>query len=385
MMDAVAKPDSRRKLLLLLCLLGIASFVFSVLCDPSRAYANVLLATMYFLGITLCGAFFLALQYLTKGAWAVAIRRIPEAVTSFLPFAAVIMFIVWLGQPYLYEWIKPHGDALLLTKIAYLNRPFFTIRLIIYFALWFFLVPKLVKVSLNQDKDRDLVHTFAGMRWSAAYMIAFALTICFVAFDVIMSLEPHWYSTVFGIYYFAGSMLSCMAVLSLLVIILRCQPDLKKVVSDTHVTLLAKLMLTFCIFWAYIWFAQFMLIWYTNMPEETAYFLRRFHHGWKPLFFANLFLNWVVPFLGLLGYRAKRNTKIVFTIAVVVLLGHWLDLYLMVMPSQMKNGPVFGFTELGIFAGVAALFTMVVLATFFSRPVYPKNDPLLEESIHVHE
>ena len=223
------------------------------------------------------------------------------------------------------------------------------------------------------------------MRWSAAYIILFALTMAASSFDLVMSLEPHWFSTIFGIYMFAGAFLSCLALITILVLLLRERSDLKHWVSDVHITFLAKMMFAFCIFWAYIWFSQFMLIWYANIPEETSYYIARWQNGYRPLFYANLALNWLLPFFLLMGYKAKRNMSLVFGTACLILLAHWLDLYLMVMPSQHPQGPLLFYPELGIFAGVAALFVAVVLKTFESYPVVPINDPLLAESKQLHE
>ncbi len=377
--------SARRTLLLSVCVVTAAMLLWTYQQQPQRALGNVLMMLVILLGVVLGACFFIALQYLMKGAWAVVLRRIPEALTGLLPAAAALTVIVWLGHAQLYHWVHPHGDVLLEGKQVFLNMPFFTLRLLIYFSLWFLIIGRIVKHSRAQDEDGSPTHTFANVRWSAAYMIVFALSYSFASFDLVMSLEPHWFSTIFGVYNFAGAFLSALTVTTLLVIYYR-RKDCFKDIQPVHVTFLAKLIFAFCIFWAYIWFSQFMLIWYSNIPEETVYFIPRMQGAWRPLFFANLALNWLVPFLGLLGYRAKRNIPWLVCVCMAVLAGRALDVYLMVMPPLSHgHGPQFGAVELLSLASIAALGLLFFKRTLHKHPLAPTHDPLFQESAQLHE
>ncbi|MBI1788829.1 MAG: hypothetical protein HYR60_14920, partial [Acidobacteria bacterium] len=295
--------------------------------------------------------------------------------------------IVLLFQPSLYSWTR-HGsgaeEPFLWFKRFWLNRPFFLVRAAIYLALWIWFAHKLVGASRRQDEDGDLVHTSRNIRTSAIFLVVFALTVWLASYDWIMSLEPEWYSTIFGIYNFAGLVLSGLAVINIVAVGLERRGVLRGFLTAEHLHDLGKLLFAFSTFWMYIWFSQYMLIWYANIPEESAYFVKRLQGFWEPLFILNVLLNWVVPFVVLLHVPAKRSPGMLLKISWVILVGRWVDLYLMVMPPFAGKNPVFGVWEVGTMLGAAGVFFLTVIRALSEAPVVPLRDPYLAESLHYH-
>ncbi|NUN50334.1 MAG: hypothetical protein HUU15_16095 [Candidatus Brocadiae bacterium] len=352
-----------------------------------RAWPNLLLAAYYLLGLGLAGGIFLATQYITQAGWSVAVRRVAEAMTALLPLAALGMIFIALGAHRVYEWSHTDvvaADPLLQKKSAWLNSGFFLARTVVYVVIWTLLIRALVASSRRQDADGQIRWTLKNVRLSAFFLVVFAVTFTAASFDWIMSLDPHWFSTVFAVYHFAGLFLSGLAALTFLVILMRRAGPLAGIASDDHLHDLGKLVFGFSTFWAYIWYSQYMLIWYTNIPEETSYYLLRHTGAWGPLAVANLCLNWVIPFLVLLPRAAKRSEKVLLVVAGVLLVGRWLDLYLMILPPFAHGSPVFGIWEGCTLLVVPTAFLLVVLAAFSRARAVPARDPFLEESLNHH-
>jgi len=312
---------------------------------------------------------------------------------SVLPFGAVGLAVVFLLHPETYVWSTgPSGEigAAHAFKAVWLSRPFFLARSAIYLATWMLFSLAIVRNSRRQDNDGDLCHTRRSTRLSIGFLPVFAVTVSLASFDWIMSLEPTWYSTIFAVYHFAGLFSGGLAGIVVLVILLqklgpRGMGPLHGLVSAEHLHDLGKLLFGFCTFWMYIWFSQYMLIWYSNIPEETTYFVARQHGLWAPLFYLNVCLNWVVPFVVLLGRGAKRESSVLFKVAVLVLAGHYLDLYLMVIPPFAGPTPVFGLWEAAPLLLAGAIIPLVVLRTLAKEPVIPLRDPLLSVSLRHHQ
>ncbi len=351
---------------------------------PDRIGANVLLAGYALAGLGLAGAFFTALCYVADATWAVAFRRVPESLTRVLPAAAVLLGAVFLAYPALYPWTGAEGDALVGFKHFWLDRPFFLIRFVVYFAIWIGFATALVRHSRRQDVDGNLTWTRRNVRVSAAFLVVFAITVWLASLDWIMSLTPHWYSTMFGVYNFAGFFQSGVAAIILLVIWLERAGPLRGVVRTEHLHDLGKLLFAFSTFWMYTWFSQYMLIWYTNLTEETVYFIARMQTAWRPLVFTILTLNWLVPFLVLMSRPAKRNRGILVKVAVAVLVGHWLDLFVMILPSISPEAPPFGLPEVGALAVAVGLASLVFVRAFRQASPVPRKDVFLAESLHYH-
>ncbi|HEO64696.1 MAG TPA: quinol:cytochrome C oxidoreductase [Spirochaetes bacterium] len=395
---------NRLKLIcLILIAIGIVSLTFGYLeyAGPEsyhqRFWANILVNNFLFLGVAVGATFFVALQYVANAGWSVAIKRIPEAMGAFIPIAAVLMLVFYFaGGKNLYHWIhelhKTVPDAIIAGKSSYLNEPFFIIRMIGFFAIWSFFWWFFRRSSMKEDQTGGLDSYKSSRRLGSIFMILFALTVSFASFDWLMSLDPHWFSTMFGVYGFSGIILHTIAIIAIIVVFLKRKGYLKGT-NENHVHDLGRLMFGFSTFWIYIWYFQFMLIWYANIPEETAYFKHRVEGPWLGYFIANAVVNWAIPFFALMTRNSKRNLMNVTIIGIVLVFGYWLDLYVTVFPSavgvigetgMMPLPPSIGYLEIGGFLGYIGLF-MLVLGRFLSKaPLMPKKHPLLEESLHLH-
>jgi hypothetical protein len=242
----------------------------------------------------------------------------------------------------------------------------------------------IVRTSRRQDTDGDVSHTRKNIRLSAGFLAVFAISFSFAGVDWFMSLEPHWYSTIFGVYHFAGLILGGLAMITILAIWLERRGPLRGILTKEHLHDLGKLLFAFSTFWMYIWFCQYMLIWYANIPEETSYFTSRVRGFWWPVFLLNFLLNWAVPFVVLLSVRAKRNSSTLLEVCWTILAGRWVDLYLMIFPPLVGEYPVFGVWELGFLLGSGGLFGLVLFKALRSASLVPVNDPYLAESLHYH-
>jgi len=369
-----------------LAAIGVATLVAGLFFAPQRIWPNLLLVSYYLLGLALAGMAWIAIQYVSGAHWSTALRRVPEAMAGALPLAALGVLGILAFQPSIYSWTKGlhlEGDAPGF-KQMWLSLPFFRIRAVVYLLGWLGFSWATRNISRQQDADGDPSHTRRSTALAALFLVFFGITFWLASFDWIMSLEPEWYSTIFGFYNFAGAFLSGLAVLTLLLIWLQQNSPLKNVIREQHLHDLGKLLFAFSTFWAYLWFSQYMLIWYANLPEETVYYVRRLHGLWQPLFVLNLFLNWVVPFFALLPRMNKQRIGILVRVSVVLLAGRWLDLYLMIVPPFSGGKPRIGIWEIGLAAGLVGGFGLSVLAALRRAPLVPIGDPHLAESLHYH-
>jgi hypothetical protein len=296
------------------------------------------------------------------------------------------MLLLLPGASALYLWARPgvmEQDPLLHMKQAFLNVPFFAVRMVVLLSLWSAFAWVLRRNSLKQDTEKTPEQTARNVTVSAVFLCLFALTFCLAAFDWLMSLEPHWFSTIFGLYNIAGLLSSTVCALTVAAILLR-RAGAMPAINPSHLHDLGKLMFGFATLWAYLWFSQFMLIWYANLPEETVYYVARTHGGWTVPFYANLAINWALPFLLLLPRAAKRSETHLLRVAGLLLVGRWLDLYLMVAPSNMPEGPGVGVYEVAGFLGLGAVFVLAVTRAVQAAPLVPQGDPYLVESLHHH-
>lgn len=382
-------PREVSHLLKILAAIGGAVVLTGIFVDPARTWPNCLIAGYYLVGLGLAGSFFIAAQYVGKGTWSTAFRRVPEAMsTALLPVAGLLLLSLAFGSHTLYEWT--HGDVVarepaMQARSGWLSLPFFLIRAAIYLTVWIVFAASLVRTSRRQDGDGSYAHTTRNTRTSAVFLVAFALTFLGASFDWIMSLQPSWYSTIFGIYNFAGLFLNGLATMTVLIILLRRAGPFRGIVNDQHLHDLGKYILAFSTFWAYIWFSQYMLIWYANIPEETSFYLNQMPGGWLSLFILNFGLNWIIPFLTLLPRAAKRSEGVMLKVCVVLMIGHWLDLYLMVFStSAPRTTPPFGVWELAPILGAVALFFLIVFRSLGRANLVPIKDPALQASLHHH-
>jgi hypothetical protein len=369
-----------------LAAVGGLTLVAGLFLAPQRVWLNLLLVSFYLLGLALAGAVWVALQYVSGAHWSTALRRVPEAMAGLLPFAALGILAILMFQPSLYPWtsgLHTEGGAIGFKRV-WLSLPFFRIRAALYLLGWLGLIRAMLRTSRLQDTDGEFRHTRRNTRLAAAFLVFFGITFCLASFDWVMSLEPEWYSTIFGFYNFAGLFVSGLAALALLLVWLQRHSPMKSVITPQHLHDVGKLLFAFSTFWAYLWFCQYMLIWYANLPDETVYYIRRLHGFWQPLFVLNLVLNWVVPFFALLPRLNKQRIGVLVRVSLVLLAGRWLDLYLMITPAFFGVRPQIGVWEIGMTAGLVGVFALGVFSALRKAPLVPVRDPYLAESLHHH-
>ncbi len=375
-------PPATVRLLRILALTGAAVLGAGLFLAPERAWMSLLMAGYLLTGFGLAGVVFVAIQYASGAGWSAAFRRVPEAMSMILPAGFVLLAVVFLVHPSTYPWTvhAPHGSF----QRLWLRWPFFLGRAALFMAVWAGFAVAIVRTSRRQDRDGNVSLTRRNVRLSVTFLVAFAVTFWLASFDWIMSLEPAWASTIFGIYNFAGMFSGGIALLILLVLWLRRSGPLRDFVHEEHLHDLGKLLFAFSTFWMYIWFSQYMLIWYANISEETAYYVVRLRNAWAPLFLLNMLLNWAVPFAALLARKPKRNPRALGRVAAVVLAGRVLDVYLMIAPPLHGARPLAGVWEVGALAGAAAVLVLAFYRGIRGAAPVPLNDPYLEESLHYH-
>lgn len=366
--------------------IGLVGALLTVFLSPERLVPNYLVGFFYILSIALTATFLVALLYLVRAGWSATVRRIVEFVASPLPFLLVGMLPFLLLPGHFFHWIHElhAGDPILQSKSWYLNRPFLSLRLLLYVALWAGMYAFVVGNSLRQDTaaEGDWTPTLRNFRWSAVWILVYALSFTFAAVDLLMALEPHWYSTIFGVYVFAASFTATIATVILLTVALREGGYLKGFVTEEHYHDLGKLLFAFCIFWAYIAFSQYMLIWYGNLPEETVYFLKRMGQGtWQPFGVMLPILRFVLPFLILLRRDAKRHPLPLAVAALCVLIGHYVDIAWIVLPSFAPSLR-WSWQELTLFVGFLGIFLLLLPRLMVRVPAVAFRDPYLQESLH---
>ncbi|MGB3182163.1 MAG: quinol:cytochrome C oxidoreductase [Cyclobacteriaceae bacterium] len=365
-----------------------------------RLYANLWINNVYFIGLAIIGFFFVALQYAAQAGWSAAIQRIPLSFANWLPIGGLLLLITFiLGGHDIFHWTHgdlyadaPAGDAIIKGKAPFFFWPleggtvpvFWIVRLVLYFVIWYGFYRMMKKTMLQEDLHGGTKYWFKLRSYSAIFLVLFAVTSSTSAWDWVMSIDVHWFSTMFGWYVFASWFVSGLAAITLVTVLLK-EAGYLKMINSNHLHDLGKFVFAFSIFWTYIWFSQFLLIYYANIPEETIYFVERLASDhYAPVFFINLILNFFFPFLVLMTRDSKRHSIFLKIVCTVVLVGHWIDFYLMVTPGVLKENGGFQFLEVGLALIYFAAFAFVALLSLSKHPLVPKNHPMLEESIHHH-
>lgn len=364
-----------------------------------RIYANLWINNVYFTGLAIIGLFFVAIQYAAQAGWSSGMKRIPLAMASWLPIAGILMVVTWFIVNHdVFHWTHASlyaevgGDDIIKGKAAMWYWPlemgsfplFYVLRMVIFFGLWVMFFRWIKKEMLAEDLEGGVSHWFKARKYSAIFLVIFAVTSSIAAWDWVMSIDPHWFSTMFGWYVFASWWVNGLAVITLIVVLLKQQGYLA-IVNSNHLHDIGKFVFGFSIFWTYIWFSQFLLIYYANIPEETIYFIQRLDvDKYKWVFFINLLLNFFLPFLLLMTRDAKRHMSILKLVCPIIIVGHWFDFYLMITPGVMQKDGAFGLVEIGMLMVFGVAFVFVTLTNLAKAPLYAKNHPMLGESLHHH-
>jgi hypothetical protein len=389
MKDQITVSRNFKIITCLLMAIGVVTIVFGLITDHKTTWASYLIASYYFLSIAMGGAFFLALQSISQSGWSSAFKRVSEAMMSYIPFAALFFLLLWFGMKDLYQWT--HNDIVALDpvlqhKSSFLNIPFFFMRMILYFTLWIVFARKLRQISLREDtldpSDSDGIMGLFGKTelYSKIFIFILAITFSLSAIDWIMSVDVKWYSTIFALKNMVAALLHGISILTLIVFILY-KKGYFPFFNKYHLHDFARYLFMFSIIWGYFWFAQFMIIWYGNIPEETVYYSERWKEGWKVLFFMEIGLNWFIPFMVLLPVKASRNMTLITIVIVFLIIGQYIDLFVQIIPGT-TGAFKFGWISAGTFLGFAGLFALVVAISLSKAKLIPPNHPYLEESVN---
>lgn len=366
-----------------------------------RTWATLWTNNMYFVGLGIIGLFFVAIQYAAQAGWSTGLLRVPLAMAHWIPIAGILTLVLWFLVRYdLFHWTHadlyveggPQADEIIQGKGPFFYWPlasggfplFFILRMVIFFGLWYWFFLQIKKNMLAEDLDPSTTYWFKNRSLSAWFLVFFAVSSSIAAWDWIMSIDTHWFSTMFGWYVFSSWWVTGLAFITLIVAHLKTAGYLK-VVNANHLHDLGKFIFAFSIFWTYIWFGQFLLIYYANIPEETVYFIERMRaspYAW--IFYTNLILNFVLPLLLFMTRDSKRHLSTLKLVCPIVLVGHWFDFYNMVTPGVMQQQGGLGFLEIGATMIFLAAFFFVMLTSLSRMPLIGRNHPMLEESLHHH-
>jgi len=367
-------------------LIGVVALIVSALCglsDRVQALHSYLFAFMYFYTI-MAGAFFwIILHHAVDANWSVIVRRQFENIANLMGVMAIAFIPLFIFREDIWKWTQPSelaSSVLLQEKHGYLNMPFFIVRLIFYFGFFTGAAYFYRKLSTQQDTDGSIVHSWRLRWWSPLSIIGFGLAISFSALDWLMALDYHWYSTMWGVYIFAGSAQSSMATCILVVFLLRKAGYLKPL-SGEHAHIMGKLLFAFTVFWAYIAFSQYMLIWYANIPEETVFFIKRNNGSWTYLSIFLVAGHFIFPFIYLLTQAVKKSFGSLSVIAVWILFMHAVDHFWIITPVVRPAGFELRWTDVTSFIGLAGILIYVFIRILGSAGLFPARDPRLNDCI----
>ncbi|MDP2319021.1 MAG: hypothetical protein Q8O42_06760 [Acidobacteriota bacterium] len=387
--ERLVLPMSVRGVSLAAALAGVAALAWAFANGHVQlAWSAYLIGAFFALGLGVFGALWLAILYLSGASWSVTMRRIPEAMTAWLLPGGALAMGVGLGAHSLYEWSHAEvvaGDALLSHKAPFLNLTMFTLLVGASLVLWVVFAALFVRASRRQDREGGMGATGTSRVVSALFLVVFAITISIVSFYFLLSLDAHWFSTMFAVLVFTDVMQTGTAFVAVVAGLMVATGNLKGFINENHIHSLAKMMFAATGFWAYIYFCQFMLIWYANIPEETAYFLRRSANGWLPYFLILPVLKFVVPFLLLLPRDAKRNPVKLVPVAMLIIFAQFWELYVMVGPAighgaEAAHGRLPG-VEFVTTLGFLGLFVLVFGWSLGRQQAVPLKDPALAECL----
>ncbi len=350
--------------------------------DTERTWSNLLLNNAIFLSLTLGGLFWLALQAIAQAGWSAAFLRVPQALTCYLVVAFLLWILLFPGLSHIFHWAQHHGEAVdpvLAHKAPYLNIPFLIGRTVLFFVLWIVVAIRIRKLSALEDKVGG-IEPFTKIEFlSKVFIFVFGISSLFFGIDWIMSLDYHWYSTLFSIKFFVSSFYHGSALIVFVVIILN-KLGYFPFLTKAHLHDFSKYIFMLSIMWGYMWFIQYFLIWYGNLPEETSYYYMRRQEGFQGIFLAEIFINWLFPFLFLMWNRIAKNANALLFTAIVLFVGQYIEFY-NAITAEIVHKVLFGLPEIGTYLGFAGIFILVGAYSLAKYPLVPKNHPYLVESI----
>jgi hypothetical protein len=370
--------------------LGVIGFAFvllGIVTSPRQAYMSYLVAYAAVLGVVLGALMLVMMSYLVSARWYVVLRRLTEAVAGTLPLLALLFIPIMAGLRYIYPWAMPVRDASrelqveIAKKAIYLNVPFFVLRAIAYFAVWIVIAWLLRHWSVRQDREGGVKLTVWSRRLSAGGVPFLAIALTFASFDWLMSLTPAWWSTIYGVYYFAGAFVAGISLVALLAMLAARSGILAGYVGDEHFGALGMLLLTFVTFWAYIAFAQLLIIWIGDIPAEATWYITRLRGGWGQIGLALLIFHFAIPFLLLLPRAPKRSPRAVAAIGIMLLIMHYFDIYWLAMPELHPEGMTIHWLDFASLAAVIGCTTAFGSWLFQRSAPVPVGDPYLDESV----
>lgn len=362
--------------------LGVAVSLVGLFVDRPQFFQSYLVSWLFWIALTLGCLGIMMIHYLSRGAWGLMIRRILEAATRTLPVLAILFVPILLGLEELYVWARPEAasDPLIQQKASYLNPMAFAIRSVIYFAIWTLFASALSRLSLKQDETGDPAIFGRLQTVAAPGLVVFCLLSTFAAIDWIMSLDPHWYSSIFGVYFITGAGVAGFAFISLMALYLSQRPPLEGVIRPKHFHDYGKLLLAFVMLWSYMALSQLLIIWSGNLPEEVSWYLHRVQGGWKWVSIALILFNFLLPFLLLLSRDLKRNARLLAGVALFVLVMRWVDFYWLAAPT-FHHDLAPHWLDVTTMAGIGGIWLAVFSNQLQKRPLLPINDPYLEEAL----
>lgn len=368
-------------------IVGLIASAVGYFLDDKQFFFSYLTSFTFYTTIGLGALFMVMIHHITKSSWGTAIRRLPETFAANIAVWSIFFIPILIGLSFLYKWTSSDyvtGDPIMEGKVAYLNTPFFVIRQFIYFGIWGFLGYKLHKVSVRMDETRDWGLTSLLRKLSAPGILLFALTVAFASFDWLMSLDAHWFSTMFGVYFFAMSFQAFFAVMLLLVFWFIRNGILANTIKKTHIYDLGAWMFAFTVFYAYIAFSQFMLIYYANIPEATIWFYHRLEGSWAFISYSLIFGRFAIPFLLLLNRESKHNEKVLKITATLIVVMHIVEIYWIIMPVMHYSGISISWMDITTFIGLGGIFFGLFFSRLKKHKLVPVNDPELSASLSKH-
>ena len=388
-MDYIKKqlPDSLIRTGGILLGLGIVILIAAFIFTPQRAFFDYLWIYLFILSIGVGSLALVALEYLVGATWSTPFRRITEILASLTPVLIILAIPLFFGLHDMFHWTHTEAvmnDPVLKSKSSYLNVEFFTARTAFCLLLWVMFFFLITKNSEKQDLDGDVKYTKRNIKLSTVFTPLFVITITIAAVDWAMSLEPHWFSTIFGVYYFAGTVVAALAATTYASVRLKEGGYLDSSLGKDSFYSLGTLMFAFNIFWAYIAFSQFLLIWYADLPEETFWIINRWNGSWKFVSLALLFFHFVIPFLILIGRTQKTNLKLLKMMAPWMLIAHALDLYWLIFPTMFVGNASFGWQELSFPLVVTGLTMIVFKLRAEKKNLMAVKDPKMQAGLEFH-